>query len=100
MICGVDTYHETEFAKANSVSGFVASINATFTKWYSKVIIQNRREGNVNEYKSFTEFKCTQISNYLLFSELVHGLVVTVRAALDAYKNSNNKYPDRIVIYR
>lgn len=45
MICGIDTYHETG-AKSNSVSAFVASINGNFTKWYSKAIVQNRREGN------------------------------------------------------
>lgn len=68
MICGIDTFHETG-AKANSVSAFVASINSNFTKWYSKAIVQNRREGNVNAFKwisnvkSLIDFQFTQIPN-------------------------------------
>lgn len=75
MICGIDTYHEAG-SKGNSVSAFVASINSTFTKWYSKAIIQNQRE------------------------ELVHGLAVSMQNALRSYKAINKTYPDRIIIYR
>lgn len=75
MICGIDSYHEAG-ASAKSVSAFVASLNGTFTKWYSKAIIQNKRE------------------------ELVHGLVVAMKSALDAYKVANKMYPERIIIYR
>lgn len=75
MICGIDTYHDPA-QKNMSVSAFVASINRTFTKYYSKAVIQSKKE------------------------ELVHGLVVSMHKALEAYKNVNNTYPERIVIYR
>lgn len=73
MICGMDTYHEV---KGNSVSGFVASLNPTFTRWYSKAVIQNKKE------------------------ELVNAVTASLRMALDAYKTMNGQLPDRIIIFR
>lgn len=46
------------------------------------------------------KYKCHILIYRLPFTELVHGLVVSVQAALGAYKNANHTYPDRIVIYR
>ena len=75
MICGIDTYHEAK-QQSNSVSGFVASINGCYTKWYSKAIIQSKKE------------------------ELVNGLNSALQQALTAYSNLNRCYPERIIIYR
>ena len=75
MICGIDTYHDIS-RKANSVSAFVASINENFTKWYSKAMIQSKKE------------------------ELVHGLVHALSKALEAFKSINKQLPDTIIIYR
>ena len=75
MICGIDTYHEAK-QQSNSVSAFVASINGTFTRWYSKAILQNKKE------------------------ELVNGLTSALQQALTAYSNFNHCYPERIIIYR
>lgn len=75
MICGIDTYHEVA-KKSKSVSAFVASLNSSYTRWYSKAIIQNKNE------------------------ELVHGLVVSLQKSLEAYRKMNNELPERIIIYR
>lgn len=39
MVVGIDTYHCPTKKKA-SIGGFVASMNHTCTRWYSKVCIQ------------------------------------------------------------
>lgn len=75
MICGIDTYHEVG-GRGNSVSAFVASLNATYTRWYSKAVLQSKKE------------------------ELMHGLVDSFHKALTAYRNMNNSLPVRIIIYR
>lgn len=41
MIIGIDTYHDK---KSGSVSAFVASLNDTYTHWYSKAVVQGRNE--------------------------------------------------------
>ena len=41
MVIGIDVYHE----KGNrSVAGFVASMNRSLTRWFSKVVFQTQRE--------------------------------------------------------
>jgi len=50
MVCGVDVYHEGK-QKSNSVIGFVASVNVTCTRWYSRVAIQQRGEELINGLK-------------------------------------------------
>lgn len=75
MICGIDTFHEAK-NKTNSVSALIASINSSFTKWYSQSIIQNQKE------------------------ELVHGLVVSLKKSLNYYKQINGSLPRKIIIFR
>ncbi|KAL5278937.1 PIWIL2 family protein [Megaselia abdita] len=75
MICGVDTFHEAG-NRGNSVAGFVASLNGAYTKWYSKSVIQNKKE------------------------ELVNGLCTSLHMALMTYKKMNDKLPDKIIIFR
>jgi aubergine len=75
MICGIDTFHAAG-NKNDSVSGFVASINSTYTKWFSRAVIQNKKE------------------------EFVNGLISSLKGALEAYKSANHKLPAKIIIYR
>lgn len=75
MICGIDSYHDAS-QKANSVAAFVASLNQIYTKWYSKCVIQTRKE------------------------EIVSGLTSAFVAAMIAYETENGKLPDSIIIYR
>lgn len=75
MICGIDTYHEVG-SRGNSVAAFVSSLNPTYTRWYSKAVLQSKSE------------------------ELVHGLTESFLRSLEAYKNMNGSLPVRIIIYR
>lgn len=73
MIIGIDTFHEKN---KQSVSAVVASINNTFTRWYSKATIQTKQE------------------------ELLHGLCNSLVSALQTYEKMNSSLPDRIIVYR
>lgn len=75
MICGIDTYHDPS-NKNGSVAAFVASLNNTYTKYYSRAKIQSRKE------------------------EIHHGLSVSLQKSLMSYKKINGVLPDRIIIYR
>ena len=39
MICGIDTYHDGA-CKARSVNAFIATVNTTYTKFYSRATLQ------------------------------------------------------------
>lgn len=75
MICGIDTYHDPS-QKNNSVSGFVASMNDVYTKWYSHASIHSKKE------------------------EFLRGLCGSFRMALQAYSKLNGFLPERIILYR
>ena len=75
MICGIDTYHEVN-QKGNAVTGFIASLNGSYTRWYNKATIQKKKE------------------------EIGIGLTASLGLALAAYFNFNNYYPERIIVYR
>lgn len=75
MICGIDTYHDAN-RKENSVSAFVSSLNGTFTRWYSRAVIQKSKE------------------------ELMNMLCISLVAGLEAYRIMNNSLPEKIIIYR
>lgn len=74
MICGIDTFHDAN--KTESVSAFIASLNATFTQWFSQATIQAKKE------------------------ELLNGLCYSLVAALTAYKKNNDVLPDKLIVYR
>lgn len=75
MICGIDSYHEPG-GRGNSVSAFVASLNKSYTRWYSNAVMQNKKD------------------------ELLHGLVDSFRKALEVYESMNQKYPEKVIIFR
>lgn len=75
MICGIDTYH-TGLNTGNAVSAFVASQDRNYTHWYSRAVIQTKKE------------------------EFLHGLCFSFNLALKEYKKKNGRYPDRIIIFR
>ncbi|KAF7657525.1 hypothetical protein LDENG_00025830, partial [Lucifuga dentata] len=75
MVVGVDIHHDT--SKVNrSVMGFVASINSSLTRWYSRVTFQTVTE------------------------ELICGFRICLLAALQKYYEVNHNLPDKIVVYR
>ncbi|XP_071774763.1 piwi-like protein 2 [Centroberyx gerrardi] len=75
MVVGVDVHHDTS-KKNRSVMGFVASVNSSLTRWYSRVTFQTPTE------------------------ELINGFRVCLLAALQKYYEVNHNLPEKIVVYR
>lgn len=75
MICGIDTYHDST-KKQNSVSALIASLNDTFTQWFSRATIQSEKE------------------------ELLNGLCQSLVAALTSYRMANGVLPEKIIVFR
>ncbi|XP_019949653.2 piwi-like protein 2 [Paralichthys olivaceus] len=75
MVVGVDVHHDTS-KKHQSIMGFVASVNSSLTRWYSRVTFQTPTE------------------------ELIKGFRVCLLAALQKYYEVNHNLPDKIVVYR
>ncbi|KAF7199718.1 piwi-like protein 2 isoform X1 [Nothobranchius furzeri] len=75
MVIGVDVHHDTS-KKHQSVMGYVASLNSSLTRWYSRVTFQAPTE------------------------ELIIGLRVCLLASLQKYYEVNHSLPDKIVVYR
>uniref|UniRef100_A0A3B3ZAB0 Piwi domain-containing protein n=1 Tax=Periophthalmus magnuspinnatus TaxID=409849 RepID=A0A3B3ZAB0_9GOBI len=75
MVVGVDVHHDTTKAR-QSVMGFVASVNSSLTRWYSRVTFQTPTE------------------------ELICGFRVCLLAALQKYYEVNHNLPEKIVVYR
>ncbi|KAK2902445.1 piwi-like protein 2 [Channa argus] len=75
MVVGVDVHHDTSKSH-QSVMGFVASVNSSLTRWYSRVTFQTPTE------------------------ELIHGFRVCLLAALQKYFEVNHNLPEKIVVYR
>uniref|UniRef100_A0A8D3CR19 Piwi-like protein 2 n=1 Tax=Scophthalmus maximus TaxID=52904 RepID=A0A8D3CR19_SCOMX len=75
MVVGVDVHHDTSRMR-QSVMGFVASVNSSLTRWYSRVTFQTPSE------------------------ELICGLKACLLAALQKYYEVNHNLPEKIVVYR
>ncbi len=75
MICGIDTYHDADKNK-NSVAAFIASLNPTFTQWFSRATIQSRKE------------------------ELMNGLCQSTVEGLTKYKRINGELHEKIIVFR
>ncbi|KXJ05959.1 Piwi-like protein 1, partial [Exaiptasia diaphana] len=75
MVVGIDCYHDSA-EKGRSVGGFVASLNQTLTRYYSRCTFQHQHQ------------------------ELIDGLKVCMTAALRKYQEVNQSLPDRIIIFR
>ncbi|XP_034084284.1 piwi-like protein 2 [Gymnodraco acuticeps] len=75
MVVGVDVHHDTSKSH-QSVMGFVASLNSSLTRWYSRVTFQSPTE------------------------ELIYGFRVCLLAALRKYYEVNHNLPEKIVVYR
>ncbi|KAH8379868.1 hypothetical protein KR009_007745 [Drosophila setifemur] len=75
MICGIDSYHDPS-NRSSSVSAFVASMDSSYTQWYSKAVVQTKGE------------------------EIVNGLTASFESALKLYKKRNGFLPESVIIYR
>nr|XP_022341463.1 piwi-like protein 1 isoform X1 [Crassostrea virginica]XP_022341464.1 piwi-like protein 1 isoform X1 [Crassostrea virginica]XP_022341465.1 piwi-like protein 1 isoform X1 [Crassostrea virginica] len=75
MVVGVDTYHDSA-KKGRSVGGVICSLNQKLTRYYSRTTFQHTAE------------------------ELINGLVITLRGALEKYHEVNGVLPERIIVFR
>ncbi|XP_012889867.1 PREDICTED: piwi-like protein 2 [Dipodomys ordii] len=75
MVIGMDVYHDPSRGM-RSVVGFVASINLTLTKWYSRVVFQ------------------------IPHQEIVDSLKLCLMDSLRKYYEVNHCLPEKIVMYR
>ncbi|XP_073468568.1 piwi-like protein 1 [Aquarana catesbeiana] len=75
MVIGIDIYHDTVAGK-RSIAGFVASMNKGMTRWFSRCVVQDKKQ------------------------EIVDGLKVCMQGALHAWFKCNGFLPNRILIYR
>ncbi|NXI49548.1 PIWL1 protein, partial [Chloroceryle aenea] len=75
MIVGIDCYHDTASGK-QSIAGFVASLNQTMTRWFSRCVVQGRGQ------------------------EVVDGLKACLQTALRDWFRWNMYLPSRIIVYR
>lgn len=50
MVVGIDTYHDSA-KKGRSVGGFVASLNKTFTRYYSQTVFQSNMQELIDGLK-------------------------------------------------
>ncbi|NXO01449.1 PIWL1 protein, partial [Rhinopomastus cyanomelas] len=75
MIVGIDCYHDTSSGK-RSIAGFVASLNQTMSRWFSRCVLQDHGQ------------------------ELVDGLKVCFQTALRDWYKYNKYLPSRIIVYR
>ena len=74
MFVGIDTYHDSGSNK--SVGGFVASMNSSCTRYFSKTTWQESKQ------------------------ELISQLQTCTREALQQYRKLNNAFPQRVIIFR
>ncbi|GAB5570240.1 piwi-like protein 2 isoform X1 [Prionailurus iriomotensis] len=75
MVIGMDVYHDPNRGM-RSVVGFVASINLTLTKWYSRVVFQMPHQ------------------------EIVDSLKLCLVGSLKKFYEVNHCLPEKIVVYR
>uniref|UniRef100_A0A8C4MJH0 Piwi-like protein 2 n=1 Tax=Equus asinus TaxID=9793 RepID=A0A8C4MJH0_EQUAS len=75
MVIGMDVYHDPSRGM-RSVVGFVASINLTLTKWYSRVVFQMPHQ------------------------EIVDSLKLCLVGSLKKFYEVNHCLPEKIVVYR
>ena len=68
MVIGIDVYHDASRG-GRSVGGFVASMNKSLTRWYSRVCFQSPGQ------------------------ELIDGLKMALTASLRKYHEVGNEHP-------
>ena len=75
ILVGLDVYHKTMVGR-RSIAGFVASMDPTFTQYWSASIILGKGQ------------------------ELTHNISGYMREALLLYRTRNGFLPDTIIFYR
>lgn len=101
MVIGIDTYHE-KGNQMSSVVGFVASMNRTFTEWYSVAEIQKStyQELMISMQNAFhkvaNQFKLVSVC--LIFLILLTNVSYLLNVCILIQKNGS--LPEKIIVYR
>jgi aubergine-like protein len=75
MVVGIDVFHDP-LLKGASIAGFVASTNATYSQWHSRVLVQKPN------------------------TELADALQIAFTDCLKAYHGKNNAWPRSVLVFR
>ena len=96
MICGIDTYHDSA-KKDSSVCAFIATINETKTRFFSRATLQATHQELSNNLTLVVKCKLfiNKQNNLILIL-----LILLLKAALMHYAQTNKILPEKIVIYR
>jgi aubergine-like protein len=92
MIVGIDTYRDSQ-SRSSQMVGFVASMNPTCTRYYSRVIEQRSSNDLILGLKSCMQGK---VWIYLLYKFLYWKII----DALQKYHQVNGVLPAKIIVYR
>ena len=95
MIIGIDTYRDSQ-SRSSHMVGFVASINATCTRYYSRVIEQRSQQDLISGLKRSMQGNSLSLPvdrSHLMSSHLALD-------ALQRYHEVNGALPAKIIIYR
>mmetsp|Transcript_8287 Transcript_8287/g.8161 ORF Transcript_8287/g.8161 Transcript_8287/m.8161 type:complete len:110 (+) Transcript_8287:1557-1886(+) len=76
MVIGIDVFHDT-VSKAQSILGFVASLNEEFTQYFNTI----KKQDHIGQ-------------------EIAGSVSVCFNEAINSYKENSGHYPEMIIIYR
>lgn len=97
MVVGYDSYHDSS-QKGRSVGGICCSMNASLTKYYSRVTFQTSHQEMVDGFQS------NLTGNLLVYMKLALSLrpfiLMSISASLKRYHELNGQLPDRIFVFR
>ena len=121
MVVGIDCYHDSA-KKGRSVGAFIASMNQTFTRYYSRCTFQSNMEELMNALKvcmqgrvfaknmslswfwqiflSGSKVKLWFWCPWWIYECRYISMSWMVAAALKKYHEVNGQLPDKIVVYR
>lgn len=92
MVIGYDCYYDSA-NKTKTVGACVSSFDADMTRWFSSSALhENAREMS----KNLTDFVKSKARALIFPSKLL----IFSPGALEKYQTENNKFPDKIILYR
>uniref|UniRef100_S4RYE2 Piwi-like RNA-mediated gene silencing 1 n=1 Tax=Petromyzon marinus TaxID=7757 RepID=S4RYE2_PETMA len=86
MVVGVDSYHDS-ITRGQSVCGFVASLNQTLTRWYSRCIFQHAAQEMIDGLKV-----CMQCKNFISLQIASHSNDVMINVVIIYFLSFLNSY--------
>lgn len=79
MVCGIDSYHDAT-KRHGSVAAFVASINKSLTRWYSKVCFQGPQQELVDGLRTCF---ISSLKKYYEVCDLCYSFIIELNLLKD-----------------